>query len=442
MQLGVFDSPREAIPYFLFMKILSLNQLPSLLSSIHPQVRVLAIGRFLSEIGTGFTLIYAPIFFVSQIGLSTTSVGFGLASASFSGFAGRICGGALTDSPYWGHRRTLLLATAISAIGSLVLAMSSNLVTVVIGNLIYGLGIGLYWPATEAVVADSSAKDNRREAFALTRLADHLGLAIGLVSAGLLVTIIRSYRWLFVVDAISFVVFFVVLYVAMEKADAPPSQQSQQTQNLGAWLVALSDRPFIIYIAVNILFTIYISQIHSTLPLYFKNFITVGESQGFTESTVSTLFACHLVLVIIFQLPLTNLLKRYSHTLTLSVSAVLWAIGFSLIWVTGKLPSHQLICVSLALGILAMASVAYTPSAASLVTDLAPESQRGIYFSINSLCWAVGAFIGSPLGGWALDQSPIITNNFWLGFVASVAIAITILQYLNQVLATREQSRE
>nr|WP_257236631.1 hypothetical protein [Nostoc sp. 'Peltigera malacea cyanobiont' DB3992] len=82
-----------------------------------------------------------------------------------------------------------------------------------------------------------------------------------------------------------------------------------------------------------------------------------------------------------------------------------------------------------------MAIVSYTPSAASLVTELAPENQRGVYFSINALCWAVGSFIGHPLGGWALDQPQIITNTYWLGFILSVAIALAILQYLSRILA-------
>ena len=43
---------------------------------------ILAGGRLLLEIGTGFTLFYAPIFFVNQIGISSTLVGLALGSAS------------------------------------------------------------------------------------------------------------------------------------------------------------------------------------------------------------------------------------------------------------------------------------------------------------------------------------------------------------------------
>ncbi|MEH2415839.1 MDR family MFS transporter [Nostoc sp.] len=420
---------------FKLMKLASQSQLSSWLPSIHPQVWIFAIGRFFSEVGTGCTLFYAPIFFVNQVGLSATSVGVALGSASISGIVGRIGGGSLADSAHWGRRRTLLLATAISASGSLVLATTNNFTILVIGSLISGLGIGFYWPAAEAVVADASEIDNRRETFAIARLADNLGLAIGIVLAGFLIAIIGSYRWLFVIDAISFMVFFGVVYVGISETEQQQIGEAEKTEHFASWMAVLSDRRFLVYIAVNIFFTIYISQIHSTLPLYFKNFVIKSTTEGFAQTTISVLFAWHLVFAIICQLPVTSLLKRCSHTLALTVSAILWAIGFGLIWVSGTAPSHNLVWVILALGVFAVAIVSYTPSAASLVTELAPENQRGVYFSINALCWAVGSFIGHPLGGWALDQPQIITNSYWLCFILSVAIAVVILQYLNRIFA-------
>ncbi|MBG1241650.1 MFS transporter [Nostoc sp. NZL] len=420
---------------FKLMKLASQSQLSSWLPSIHRQVWIFAIGRFLSEVGTGCTLFYAPIFFVNQVGLSATSVGVALGSASISGIVGRIVGGSLADSGHWGRRRTLLLATAISAIASLVLAATNNFTILVIGSLISGLGIGFYWPAAEAVVADASQIDNRRETFAIARLADNLGLAIGIVLAGFLIAIIGSYRWLFVIDAISFLVFFGVVYVGISETEQQQIGKSEKIELFTSWIAVLSDRRFLVYIAVNIFFTIYISQIHSTLPLYFKNFVIKSTIEGFAQTTISVLFAWHLVFAIICQLPVTSVLKRCSHTLALTVSAILWAIGFGLIWVSGTAPSHHLVWAILALGVFAMAIVSYNPSAASLVTELAPENQRGVYFSINALCWAVGSFIGHPLGGWALDHPQIITNSFWLCFILSVAIAVAILQYLNRILA-------
>ncbi|MGI8502988.1 MAG: MDR family MFS transporter [Hassallia sp.] len=419
------------------MKFPPKFQFASWFPPIHAKVWILAVGRLMLEMGTGFTLFYAPIFFVNKVGLSTTAVGLALGSASISGVAGRILGGIGVDSPSWGRRRTLLFSAAISAIGSLVLAASHNFATLVIGNLIAGFGLGLYWPANEAVVADLTPTENRREAYAITRLADNLGLGMGIVLGGVLVTTTGSYRSLFIIDAISFIVFFGVVYLAIAETGTPDMRQSQKTQHIASWMAALSDRPFLVYVVLNIIFTTYVSQLHSTIPIYFKNFVSVSNSgQGFSETTISALFALHLAIAILTQIPVARILKRYSHTVAFTFSCLLWAIGFSFIWACGTATTDNLVWAALALAIFALAIASYTPSASSLVTDLAPQSQRGVYLSISSLCWAVGYFIGPPLGGWALDQPRILRDSLWLGFSFSVVITLVILQYLNRILPT------
>lgn len=415
------------------MKSFIRNHLPA----IDTQIWILAIGRLLSEVGTGFTLFYAPIFFVNQIGLSATTVGIALGSNSISGVVGRILGGSLADSPFWGRRRTLLLSAAISAIGSLVLAATNDFVTLVIGNLISGLGVGLYWPATEAVVADLTNSENSREAFAITRFADNIGLGLGIVLAGALVASTANYRLLFIIDGVSFIVFFAVIYASIKPTSHHGDATSDSTvQQVDSWVTALRDNRLLIFVVVNIIFTTYISQLHSTLPLYFKNFIQVSEvDKGFVETTISALFTWHLIVAIIAQLPVARLMKRFSHFVALSISALLWAIGFICIWVTG-VSSYSIVWAALALFLFALAIVSYTPSAAAFVSDIAPADKRGIYFSINSLCWAAGYLIGPPLGGWALDQSRSAINIFWLSLAASIILTIAILRYLHRLISS------
>ncbi|WP_439566102.1 MDR family MFS transporter [Gloeocapsopsis crepidinum] len=408
------------------------QQLSSWLPQLDPQVWILGFGRFLSEIGTGFTLFYAPIFFVNQVGFSATAVGFALGSASISGIFGRILGGSLSDSPKWGRRRTLLLSAAVAAIASLVLATTVTFPILILGNLLVGLGQGLYWPATEAVVADLTTPANRREAYALTRLADNLGLGTGIVFGGALVGATGAYRALFLIDSTSFRVFFVVIYLAIK--DYQPQASVSELSAKSSWAIALSDRRLLVYVLVNIIFTTYTSQLHSTLPLYLRNFVASGATQGFTESILSVLFAWHMAIAILFQLPIARILKHFTHPHALIVSALIWAVGFICVWFTGITPVNHLFWAVVSLGIFGLAIVSYTPSAAALVTELAPESQRGVYFSMSSLCWAAGYFIGPPLGGWALDQSPVFAYNYWLGLAASVLLTIAILYYLNQIV--------
>ncbi|MBW4663259.1 MAG: MFS transporter [Chroococcus sp. CMT-3BRIN-NPC107] len=404
---------------------------------LDPQVWILAIGRLLSEVGTGFTLFYAPIFFVNQVGLSATAVGFALGSASISGVVGRILGGSFSDSQYWGRRKTLLLSAAISAIASLVLASANNFLILVIGNLLVGLGQGLYWPANESVVADLTAPAQRHEAYAVTRLADNLGLGMGVVLGGALISTTGAYRSLFIIDAISFVIFFGVVYFVIKETYKPALNDSASAKS--SWQIALSDRRLLIYVLVNIIFTTYVSQLQSTLPLYLKNFVSLGASGAeFTEGTISLIFGWNLAISILTQLPVVRGLRRFTHPQALSFSALMWAIGFTLVWVTGVATNHQLWWAVLAVSVFAIAIVSYTPSASALITELAPKSQLGVYFSISSLCWAAGYFIGPPLGGFALDQTPVFADNFWLWLALSVSLLILMLYYLEQVLSCQD----
>ncbi|GAB4371398.1 MAG: MFS transporter [Elainellaceae cyanobacterium] len=406
------------------------------LPQLDHRIWILMAGRLLSQIGTGFILFYSAIFFVNQVGLSATLVGIGIGSQSVSGVVGRIVGGSMADSPRWGRRQTLLISAAISAISDVVLTFSDSFPIFLLGNLLMGLGIGLYWPATEATVADLTLPDQRNEAYALTRLADTLGVGLGVVFGGWLIAATGMYRLLFVLDGISFLVFFGIIYWAIAETLQP--RQTEGTV-LQGWATALSDRPLMVYVPINILFTTYLALINSALPLYFSNFVSdQTPNQGFSATQLSILFTWYVGLSALCQLPVVRYLRRFSHPQALMLSALIWGVGFLLIWVTGNASNGQLAWAGLGLAVMALATVAYTPSASSLVVMLAPDALRGVYLSISSLCWAAGYFIGPTIGGWAMDQSRRLADGFWILAALSIAIAIGILQYLERLLQTKQ----
>lgn len=401
------------------------GRLLSVLPQLPQPVWILAAGRLLSQIGIGFTLFYAPIFFVNQVGLSATQVGLGLGSSAFSGILGRFLGGNFTDSPQWGRRRTLLLSALISAFADGVLALIVDFPTLVLGNLLMGLGIGLYWPATETVVADVTRLDQRNEAFALARLADNLGLGCGVLLGGLLIQVGLNFRWLFVMDGVSFLAFFALIYIAIE--ETRPQNSKPRPQQGSNWGVALGDRQLQKFAIVNLLFTIYVSQLQSTLPLYFSNFLASG---GFSPAIISGLFTGQIAFLALCQLPIARTLNRWSRSQGLMISLSVWSASFLLVWMTGGVSQGALFWAMSALVGMALATALYTPSASALVVDLAPEDLRGTYLAINAQCWAIGYLIGPPLGGWVLDQSRIIIDGFWLAIAFSTLLGISILRSL------------
>ena len=381
---------------------------------------ILAAGRLLSQIGIGFTLFYAPLFFADDVGLSATAIGLGLGSQSVSGMFGRFAGGSMADSPRWGRRRTLLLSAAISALADGCFVITNDFTGFVIANLLMGLGVGLYWPATEAVVADLTTAHNRNEAFAIVRLADSLGLSAGVVLGGAMIAAFQAYRLLFALDGITFIVFYAIVAVAITET---LSTQTTAGNFWQGWQVAICDRTLQIYVVVNSLFTLYLSQSQSTLPLYLNRFTSLDN-----HAAVGGIFTWAIVLTALCQLPMVRWLKRFPQPHALMIALAFWALTFLSTWLVGQQFITPPAFVLFGLTAMALGTVAYTPIASALVVGIAPNELRGVYLSVNSMCWAVGYLIGPPLGGWALDHT--MAHQFWLWLMASTLGGVLVLRSL------------
>jgi MFS family permease len=391
---------------------------------ISPQVWLLAIGRLLSQLGSGLTLFYAPIFFVSHLHLSSTAVGIAIGCQSIFGVAGRLISGAMVDRI--GRKPLLLAAMAASALAAAMFALAQDFWSLVLGNLCFGLGIGLYWPANESLVADlATTSDERRNAYAVTRLADNLGLGLGIIGGGLMLQLNFDYRWLFWLDGLSFFLFGWVILLGIRETKPPEISVLSPWQG---YLQALRDRRFQFYLLINIVFTTYVAQLETALPLYITRFT------GGTTGTVTILFTINLIAMAAVQIPVIRWLKADRHAQALGKAALIWGGSFICVALATLQPLHSLGWLIIAMLGIAMALAAYNPTASALTADIAPDRLMGVYTSLNSLCWAVGFAIGPPLGGWALDQNIQVVQGFWVGLsMASVGIWL-LLQMLDRLL--------
>ncbi len=397
------------------------------MSQLSWPVWLLGLGRLISQLGTGFTLFFIPIFFVEQVGFSATQVGLGLGIAAIAGVIGRIFGGTLSDATF-GRKRTLLLALGISALGTITLGLSHSFQMFVVANCIAGLGQGLYWPSTETMIADLTTREQRNEAYAINRLGDNLGLSLGVALASIWVEMTQTYRVLFWIDGLTFLGFFVIVLGFIQ--ESRPSDLPSKSM-LSGWWLALTDRVLLTYLLANILFTIYISQLSAALPFYLKQF--VGLSLGVT----GTLLFLHGLIMAGIQIPVVRRLNHWTRVNSLRLSCVLWALGFGLVERLDDLPNFKLQLAGLALVIFAEAAVIYLPSASALVADLAPIELRGVYLSLNALCWAIGFALGPIISGPLLDQSPDVAQYLWVIWILSIGALLLILQGLAAQLPAR-----
>lgn len=401
------------------------------IATLDRQIWILAAGQLLLFMGQGFTLVYGSIYFVNELGFSTTQVGLALSASSISGVLGRFIAGNTCDSRGLGRKGTLMIAAAVSALASLCLGITQDLSLLVAGNLLMGLGIGLYWPSTLAVITDLTNAETRPDAFAVIRLTDSLGLSLGALLAGQYIALSGNYQALFFTKGAAYLLFLLIILWAISETYTPPQQESKSIG--GSWRQALGDQVLVIWLVANVFFTTYEAQIEGTMPMYLANFVPgAGEGAGFGSETISYFFFAYVLLKTVLQLPIARLVKSLNYTTALSISLLLWGAGFVLIWLTGVVPSAAVLPALGAFVLVAVAEVIYLPCSSSLVGDMAPESIRGVYFSLASQCWAIGFFIGPAMGGWALDHPEELGTNYWLWVALSISLCGGILLYLRR----------
>jgi MFS family permease len=428
---------------------------------LNPAVLTISVARLIAQSGTGLVLFYMSLFAVEQLGLSETLSGVALGLSQVGGILGRIMGGTLVDTLGWGWRRTLLLVAGVAILGDLSFVLAHDFTTFVVANLIMSLSVGFYWPAIETAIADAVPNAQMNEAYAVARLGDSLGLSIGVVLGGAIVAWTQNYRWLYGLELCFFLVFLGL--VSQIKRPEPPSIQPQhlganpatkpaadlakiQTANpipnlttnptkksgIAGWLQALGDRRLLLFVVISSLFITIISQVQTTVPLYFRHFL--GPKGKVSGGGISALVTWYVVLSALLQLPIARLFRSYRRPLILMASFVCWALGFVALWGLAALGLAQLPLATVAMALFAVALILYAPTASALVVNLAPPAQRGIYVSINALCWSVGYAIGPPLGGWAMDQSKAVAQGFWLVGVGAILGGIILLQILDRWL--------
>ena len=402
----------------------------------NPKVWQLAAGRALNQIGAGLINFYIPIVFVNEVGLSAASVGFSFGLVSLTEVVGHLVGGPLADSPKFGRKRTLMIATGVFLAVSLLLTVTHSVPLLIAACLLMGFGLGGYWTTVNATVIDITLPEERHQAYAIVSVADNLGVGMGVLLGGAFLTLTEHRAQLvFAGCALIFVAFLLLAQIIF--SNIPHPQTDHESESQGLW-AALKDRCLLVYMIANSLFTGYVALVTSTIPLYFTNFVpAVGATDAALASTAKLFTWCYIAFGTVLQLPLVQLFNRLKHVHVLMVAMLLWATGFSLVWGTGIATSAQYTWGVVALCTMSIASVLHKPFAAAILSELAPANLRATYVAVGSQSWAIGFFIAPIFGGWAMDHTVEIADRSWLVAASTTILGLIVLKVFEIMQSNR-----
>lgn len=363
-------------------------------------------GSFINCFGH-FVIPFLAIY-LRQLGFEPKVTGYALAAYGAGGFCASILGGYLADRI--GRKPTLLISSFGAAATMMLLAFAKSMPEFVAGAFLSGLMTSLYYPASSSLTADLIGKELRVRAFAVQRLVINLATACGMMTAGLVAA--TSFIWLFIADAATTVILALIILFGLRRGIG---NKAVSNAGWGAAIPVIArDAPFLRSVCASFLVACIFWQTGSSLGLQ----VTGGS--GLDEKAYGFLLGLNGMMIVLFELPLTNWTRRYDAQKLMAVGYALMGGGLALI----ALGSGVLMLV-LAMVVLTIGEMLSSPVASSYVANLAPDEMRGRYMGFSGFSWNIAAGVGPITGLWLFGVNP---DMLWmLCGVAGLAAAWLIM---------------
>ena len=371
-----------------------------------PALRDVATARMVASIGAGGVLYLTPMVFHGEA-FTASQVGLGLALGALAGTVGRFASGALLDR---GLRCSLpvLVAALLALVADGLLFGANQFETYLVGQVLFGAAVGLYWPAMELAVSLSCQPLPSARGYALARTADALGIALGaLIGAGLAAS--GQLRGIYLVDITGLLVVVALLLRRPLPARAPLAPEGRQS-DWQHWLP-----PLLPLLALTVVATAIPALMQSALPL---DLVRGGlQRPALAEGTGALLIGGQLGLLLVIQWPVGQYLAKRPVNLGLTISLLSFALGCGLLALSA-LSSGGAGLVALALLPVALGEAAFLPIATEAVVELTPVDHQGLAMALFSQCFAVSSFAAPLLAGWSLDHHQ---HGLWLWLATALA---------------------
>lgn len=375
-----------------------------------------------------FVLVLLAIYLTTERGLSAAFAGFVIGLWAAGGAVGAMIGGVLADR--WGRKATMLTALYGSSALMLALGQMRGPVAIAVATFVLGMFSDGLRPATSALMVDIVPAADRQRAFSLNYWVINVGFAVASTAAGFLAGV--DMRLLFVVDAattLGAAIWATVKIVEPVRAESVPLAESvprAESASRGGLVEVLRDRVFLGFVGVNMLVALVFLQHISTLPMSMTR-------EGLSASTYGSVIAINGVVIVVGQIFVTRILRRYDDIAALALACVLVGVGFGLT-AFASAPWHYAVAVL----VWTLGEMFQAPSNATTVAGLSPAHLRGRYQGVFNVSWAAAGFLAPLVGGFVLQHGGKAT--LWLGCLALclVAAALHLASRTSRALRTAE----
>jgi MFS family permease len=363
------------------------------------QFWLLFFGLLISTLGASMIWPFLMIYVSERLELPLTTTTSLMTINASMGLMASFVAGPLIDRA--GRKWVMAVSLAVNGLSYLMMSHAASLPAFAVLMGLSGAFNPLYRVGADAMMADLIPAEKRIDAYSLLRTSNNVGVAIGPAVGGLIAA--TSYTVAFYCAAAGMLTYsLLVIFLASETMPSRSVTTPLPAERFGGYGRVLRDRQFLSFAGTFILTQMAAAMVWVLLGVYVK------ENFGIVESRYGLLPMTNALMVVFFQVSVTQLSKRHPPLSMLSLGSLIYAValggialgrGFSAFWIS--------------MVVLTIGELILSPTATSFAANLAPVDMRGRYMSLYGLTWSIALGTGPLLGGLLNDNFG--ANAIWYG---------------------------
>jgi MFS family permease len=400
-----------------------LNRLRNTITDYPSQFWLMSTGLLISSAGASMIWPFLMIYASEKLSLSLSTVSILVSINAITGLFASFIAGTVSDR--LGRKLLMIVSLAINGFGYLFLSQANSYLAFALIMFVMGVSNPLYQVGSDAMLADLIVPAKRTEAYAIIRIVNNAGIAVGPAVGGFLAT--RSYTYAFLGAAIGMLTYSLLLFLrgreTLVKAYHPDGKP--QVEKLGGYGRVFRDHPYVI-------FTLLVSLgLIAPLMLWTLYAVYTKQNFGLSESLYGWLPTTNALMCVFVQFPVTRVSRRFRPLLVIGVGMLIYALGVGSVALMNNFWGFWASMVLMTFGELTI-----TPTISKYIADLAPADMRGRYMSFYWLAWGIARGLSPLIGGFLNDT--ISPRAIWIGGLAfGLASAFGLLIFSARIRETQ-----
>ncbi len=387
----------------------------SIFGSVPTKVRWLVLLMSFSSLATGYFWV-ATSAYLPELGVSSGSVGLLLSVNGIVFILSAVPLGMLADRI--GRKRILLVGVMGMPPALLIYAFTSDLAFLLLASIIAGAAEGAFLTTWNALIADMTSGEGRKEAFTLSFIVMAVTGGAGYALPYIFPTVARLIGWTnFQVHSLFFVIIALVAVITPvtlarllgDYRETPGTKVSlRKGRNLG---------PMLKFSALNSLIGLGAGFIIPLIPLWLLNRFDVADTYS------GPLLALASLTMGFASIASTSLARRLG-----TVRAIVLCQGSSTIFMLALAFAPDPVTAGGLYVVRAMLMNMSSPLSDSFLMGIVTKEERGLASAINSIVWRLPHSVTTVAGGVLLGMG-LYSEPFYLA-VLFYAIAVGLFYML------------